>query len=298
MNVRESSAPVLAELKDPAFWRDLGAGLHVGDAEFFRTIQPLGLGSEVTSKLGALLRVEGYFQLPPPNWRLPLDQMVALVKTLDDRKLPLPFAFIYDEFWALYFRLDGLLKALLGPGYLRLPDFWTWLVDPQRNQSGWEAHRDKGWQALFPDRSPKSLTIWIPLTNATPLNGCMYVVPADRDPVYGTEKDTTWCHKLSDVRALPAEAGSVLCWTQALLHWGSSTSRRERNPRVSVAFEFQSGEVPPMNQPLTKPNEIPQFEFRLRLIGKQILQYKHMYPLSPEIEAIALQLISPAAKAK
>lgn len=287
-----STSPTLGHLQQADFWRGLGSGLHVEDIEFMRSLRPMRPDEQTIAKLAALLRHEGYFQLQPQSWGLPIDKMVALVKMLDERNLPLPFSFAFDEFWLLYLRLDGLLRGLLGPGYLRLPDFWCWLVDPQRGQSGWAAHRDKNWNALFPDRSPKSLTIWIPLTDATTLNSCMYVVPADRDPVYATEADKAWSHQPSDVRALPAAAGSVLCWTQALLHWGSSTSRRETRPRISVAFEFQSGQVPPMNQPVTKPEEIPRLQGRMWLIGKQILQYRHMYPLTPEFEVLASQLVT------
>ena len=43
---------------------------------------------------------------------------------------------------------------------------------------------DKGRRALFEDGSPKSLTTWIPLSNATALNGCMYIVPALHDPTF------------------------------------------------------------------------------------------------------------------
>jgi hypothetical protein len=216
--------------------------------------------------------------------------MAQLIKELESKGLPLPFSFVYDEFWCLFIRMHHLLEAMLGPGYLRLPDFWTWLVDPQKSQSGWRPHRDKGFISLNPDGSPKALTVWIPLTDSTPLNGCMYIIPADRDPTYGTQEDKNWKYAAADIRALPAQAGSILCWNQAVLHWGSHANSRETLPRVSLAFEFQAGDVPPFNQPLTKPLEIPDVDFRLRLIGKQILQYKHMYPLSPDIEALAISL--------
>lgn len=253
----------------------------------------MGLDDPVITALSGLLRHEGYFQLPPQNLRLPLDAMADLVRLLDQRGWPLVFSFMYDEFWALYYRLDKLIEGLLGPGYFRLPDFWVWLVDPQRGHAGWRPHRDKGARSLNPDRTPKSITIWIPLSEATPLNGCMYVVPADRDPVYGQPNDDQLSHKQWDIRALPAAAGSVMCWTQALLHWGGSTSRREVRPRISVAFEFQAANVEPFNQPLTNPKEFPSLELRLQLIGTQILQYRHMYPLSAEFEALANSLLAP-----
>ncbi|WP_167772865.1 phytanoyl-CoA dioxygenase family protein [Ramlibacter humi] len=280
-----------AGLGDAALWRSLAPGLHLHDEEWLQRQRPLAIPSELIESLRGLLREEGYFQLPPQPWDLPIDAMAQLVRMLDERGIPLPFSFMYDEFWILYYRLHGMIQGLLGPGYLRLPDFWTWLVDPQRHESGWKPHRDKGWQSLREDRSPKSITIWLPLTRTTPLNGCMYLVPAHRDPTYGTPDDKDWRHEPADIRALPAEAGSVFCWTQALLHWGSRTSPRGEAPRISVAFEFQAGDVPPYNQPLTQPTEVPDLALRLKLVSQQILQYRHMYPLAPEVEALAKRLL-------
>jgi len=34
------------------------------------------------------------------------------------------------------------------------------------------------------------LTTWIPLSRATPLNGCLYIVPAPLDPTYATPDET------------------------------------------------------------------------------------------------------------
>jgi len=292
MSLHVVSEATLDQVRHVDFWRNLGTGLHVQDKEFLAQQTAFEWDQATLDDVRNRVRDDGYFQLPPQQWGLPIDAMANVVRELDAQGLPLPFSFLYDEFWALYWRLDKLIGALLGPGYLRLPDFWTWLVDPQRGQSGWKPHRDRSWTSLFPDKSPKSITVWIPLTHATPLNSCIYAVPANRDPTYGTPEDKEWRHQAHDVRALPAEAGSVLMWTQALLHWGSSASPRETQPRISVAFEFQSGLVDPLNHPLTRPNEIPSHDLRLVLIGKQILQYSHMYPLSHNIKDLANQLLT------
>jgi len=280
---------------DPVHWQRFAPELHVTDAAYLNAQTVIDVGPDAVEALRGLIRAEGYFQLPPQSWDLPLQRMVDTVKKLDADGMPLPFSFVYDEFWVLYLRLHRVLEALIGPGYLRLPDFWTWLVDPKKSASGWTPHRDKNYKALFPDGSPKAVTIWIPLTDATTLNGCMYIVPADRDRVYGTPQDEQRSFELADIRALPAQAGSVLCWNQSVLHWGSHSNPRESEPRVSVAFEFQSGQVEPYNQPVTAPTQIPSLALRLRLVGKQILQYKHMYPLSPEMEAYAERLCEEAA---
>ena len=39
------------------------------------------------------------------------------------------------------------------------------------------------------DGSPRYTTAWIPLTDATPNNSCLYVVPRHADPGYGSNED-------------------------------------------------------------------------------------------------------------
>jgi hypothetical protein len=49
-------------------------------------------------------------------------------------------------------------------------------------------------------------------------------------------------------------------------------------------MEFQKASAPAFNEPLREPS-LPSFQERLRLIRKQILQYQHMYPVSPQVLA-------------
>ena len=90
--------------------------------------------------------------------------------------------------------------------------------------------------------------------------------------------------------ALPATAGSFLAWNQAVLHWGGRASRLATAPRISAAFEFQRADQPAFNRPLLNPARLPSFTERLGLIAKQVLQYRHMYPLSSDVEQIATNL--------
>jgi hypothetical protein len=95
-----------------------------------------------------------------------------------------------------------------------------------------------------------------------------------------------------NIRAVPATAGSFLAWNQAILHWGGRASRLGRVARSSAAFEFQRGDRPAFNKPLLDPHRAPNFRHRLGLVGKQVLQYKHMYPLTDDIASIAEALRS------
>jgi Phytanoyl-CoA dioxygenase (PhyH) len=237
------------------------------------------------------LRFEGYLNVPGV---LPLDFVERLrssVLNLNQRGIPLAFAFVYDEFWQAFQGVSHLVEAALGPGYKALPDFWVWCVLPSEASLGWGPHRDKVTPTLDRDNSPHSLTVWLPFSDATPLNGCIYILPAHLDERFKRRvfsgEDNNQVRSPQDIRALPASAGSVLAWNQAVLHWGGRASRMAEGPRVSAAFEFQRGNKPAFNTPLLDPKKLPPFRQRLGLIGKQVLQYKHMYPLSEDLARLA-----------
>jgi hypothetical protein len=270
------------------FWHSSFSNLHIEDVTFINENKNFEVTQIFKKILKEKIRKEGYFQIDPPDWEaINIPQMAEAVSELVKLGFPPPMAFLFDEFWVIFRKLNNIAVSVLGEGYLRLPDFWAWHVDPQKQQSGWKPHRDKNFNSLNPDGSPKSITFWIPLSISTPLNGCMYIVPANKDRTYGTENDSKWDFDLPSIRALPAAAGTIFCWNQAVLHWGSQCSESEKIPRISVAFEFQTGDVAPYNQPVTDPQTIPTFDFRLKLIAKQILQYQHMYPLSDNLKAFA-----------
>jgi len=121
----------------------------------------------------------------------------------------------------------------------------------------------------------------------------MYVVPKQHDRYYGVDGvDGLGISGLSSLRALPVESGDVLVWDQTVLHWGAQSSEFAAHPRISMALEVQSGAIPPFNQPLLDPSDLPGESLRLALIGKQILQYQHMYPLSDEARDFAKKLVA------
>ncbi|MCC6719837.1 MAG: phytanoyl-CoA dioxygenase family protein [Acetobacteraceae bacterium] len=284
-------APRTRDLGDPGFWRALAPGLRVEDVRSVQALEAITPSAADMAAIRALVVEEGYFQASGIAWPMDIALMADTVRMLDRAGLPAVFAFLYDEFWIPFYRLQPIYAGLLGD-YMMLPDFWVWNVDPARGDAGWRPHRDKGHAALFPDGTPKSITTWMPLSRATPLNGCMYIVPATQDPTYNTPEDKEWRFEYAGIRALPAEAGDVFMWNQAVLHWGSRTSPRGGASRVSMAFEFQRADVAPFNQPLMKPLEFHSFAARLRLIAKQILQYRHMYKVDPAIERVARAVLA------
>jgi hypothetical protein len=270
----------------PDTWRALAPALHVGTVCASSVV--LDVGS--AGVLAEALRCEGYIHTPPLDWQLPIPQMAEVVCRIHSLGLPPVFVYLYDETWWLFGRLHGQLTALLGDDYAMLPEFWAWYADPATGDNGWAPHRDKGQRSLFADGTPKSLTVWLPLTDATPLNGCIYVVPADRDPSYNTADEQQLRFELSDIRALPAAAGSLLAWTQAIIHWGARTAPRRVGPRISLSCEFQRRDEAPFCTPLLSPTDPPGFTDRLRLVARQIIRYQHMYALDPAVTALSARL--------
>jgi hypothetical protein len=279
------------EAENIDYWRELEPGLSI---ESDSATPSYDVGDVDT--LMRDLRVEGYINVPdvvPEAAFVPLRNCVA---RLHELKIPLPFAFIYDEMWQVFQGVSTFIRAALGPEYRALPDFWVWHVIPDDAVTGWSPHRDRVEPTVDRDNSPHTLTVWLPFTEATALNGCIYALPAHLDPRF---KRRVWdgegnivVHEPQNVRALPAPAGSLLAWNQGLLHWGGRASRLAKAPRTSAAFEFQRGDKPPFNTPLLDPQKLPPFAQRLGLIGKQALQYKHMYPLTDDVAAIAQTLRS------
>lgn len=271
------------------FWRELCPSMSIEG-----TGTPVAAAVGETSLLLSDLKREGYIQVPDAFPDVCTAPVRDAVSTLSRLGIPLPFAFVYDELWLAFKGLSTFLTTVLGDDYRALPDFWVWYVQPNENASGWGAHRDRVQTTLEPDNSPHTLTVWLPFTDATPLNGCMYVLPAHLDPRFTERRwdgdGNNVVQNPQDIRALPATAGSLLAWNQAVLHWGSRGSRLGAAPRISAAFEFQRGDRAPFNSPLLDPNRVPTFTERLGLIGKQVLQYRHMYPLSEDVAAVATTL--------
>jgi hypothetical protein len=275
--------------RDPAFWRELAPDLTVEGTTGMRN--PGGWQPSDMAPHLAKLRKEGYLQFPPIDWPRPVEALARGVARLSEAGIPPVFCYVYDEFWDLFAHIAPLLGSALGGDYRVIPNLWAWHIDPKHSESGWAPHRDLGRWSLLPDGAPKSLSVWIPLTDATPLNGCMYLVPADRDPTYNTPAEYDVQVNLQEIRALPAAAGSVLCWNQALLHWGAHAAEGDLPVRISVSFEFQRGDVQAINVPLLDPLQIPDFTMRLRVISKGLLHYCEKQALPPGPIAFALSVV-------
>jgi ectoine hydroxylase-related dioxygenase (phytanoyl-CoA dioxygenase family) len=244
-------------------------------------------------ELDARMEEDGYFQDAHPALARRAPALAGAVARLVAMELPPTFLFLFEEAWDCFRILLPILSHFLGDVGI-IPAIWAWHVDPCKEEAGWKPHRDRTKRSLADDGRPQSLSIWIPLTEATPLNGCMYVIPAGRDPAYNTTAQDRFGFVPVDyrlIRALPAKPGDFLCWNQALLHWGGKSSRFAPNPRMSMSIEFQRSDIAPFQGSVVDPFESLSFARKIELIAEQILKYRHMAEVPENIAALAQTLL-------
>jgi hypothetical protein len=273
------------QLETPTFWQSLAPDLTVEPGPV--PPGPLLHPNEATAaELVSILDREGYLQLPNSQDQRLVDRLGDLVKALDAGGLPAVFGYVYEAMWQPFRRIGPVLDCLLGSQHAFMPDLWAWHVNPAKGEAGWSPHRDRR-TAVFPDLRPKAVTVWIPLTPATLLNGCMYVVPKHGDPDYGSPAAGPFRGDLADIRALPAMPGHTLIWTQALLHWGARTSVMATSPRISMSVEFQRADEPPFSGLLLGPDYRMTLRLKLALIGWAIVRYRDFAPLDDDLTEAA-----------
>lgn len=287
------SAPALSadQATSIAFWRELCPELSVEGAPLPPRAQLPPVG-----ELSALIAAEGYVHAPGVFSPADVAPLRDCILRLHRQGISPGFAFVYDQFWTIHDGLAPYFSAVLGDDYRLIPAFWAWCVEPSNEAAGWKAHRDRP-HSRDPDGRPQSLTLWLPLTDTTPLNGCMYLLPAHLDPDIaarrfdGRAAERFTLETLQNIRALPASAGSLLSWHQEVLHWGSRASVRGGHPRVSLSHEFQRGDAPHFASRLLRPGELPSFSDRLGWIGKLFGNYaKHQNVGGPALRVLAAAL--------
>jgi hypothetical protein len=264
-------------IKDINFWKKLCPTLSIGKKESWVTPTEV-----VTQNINDAINTNGYFHVPFDSWDLPIAEMAECISKLKAIGMPPVWCFIYDEFWLLTTRIHSYIKSVLGDRYYKLPEIWAWHIDPAKKERGWNIHRDRGPETLYKDGSPKSISIWIPLTDTDTENGCIYVLPIKDDIDYYNPEYSEELHAPNKVIALPAKAGDILGWTQQLLHWGGETINTNVNPRISISVEFVADyagrlQENPFRKPWMNPFHIPDFNSKTEIIQTQIKQYEHMW---------------------
>ncbi|NVJ93162.1 MAG: phytanoyl-CoA dioxygenase family protein [Methylocystaceae bacterium] len=277
-------------LLDLSYWSGLNPHLNISEKLVFS--KPLPMTQDCLEEISDTLHHDGYLHQPPLFIPQDIQALRRGIETLVAHDLPAAFIYVYDETWDLFQQLDGFLSHFLGNNFGLLPHFWAWHInkDQRGTTSGWPPHVDYPGECAFFDDYLVSLSLWIPLSDATAENGCMNILPLSRQKEYDQPIKEPTDILLQDVRCLPAQAGSLLGWRQDLWHWSGRSSKYAKEPRISLSLEFQNRAFEPLCPPLFDLTNPPAPQERLRLICGQFAKYDHMERVSPELEAIGKEI--------
>lgn len=265
-----------------AFWGELNAGFSITDKPFSKPAEQYHIAENEISEHLRQFKKEGYFQARPLIPEADAKRMADCIKAIVDKGFPPVFAFVYDEFWLLYKNLSQVLAPIFGEDYKLAVNVWAWYVPPNDAAAGFKPHRDYvGIDTVRDDGLPKMGTVWIPLTDVSTLNSCMYVLPANLDPCvpHNLKEQNIAYGDLQNIRALPAKAGSVLSWSTHVLHWGSRSSEFCKEPRISIATYLERNDESRFDGFLLNPALHFPLEYRLTLIA-QVINHYNEEPLS------------------
>ena len=284
----------LAQIETPDLWRRLNPHLTISDAPFAGRKVDYEFSTRDLERARLQICEDGYLQTGPGVSAEDCRALsTGLERIIEARYHPM-FLAVYDEYWRLMQRIAPVLTPILGEHYRVLGDFWIWCISQQTATAGWRPHRDHQFRrrpTLREDRTPLIVTVWIPFTDATPLNGCMYLLPLVSDPNVPERLTSFDVSSLQDIRALPAQAGSVLAWNQYVMHWGGASSKWADHPRMSTGIYVQTGDVPLFTEkPVDFDRELP-FTRRLALISSNLLLYQSEHEFPPELVEIALRSV-------
>jgi hypothetical protein len=272
---------------DIQFWKDLCPNLTI--TEIDRWVTPPKVDAE---DLSERILKDGYFHIQFDSWQLPLDEMSKCIEKLKELDMHPVWCFMYDEFWLLTTKIHEHIKSILGENYSKLPAIWAWHIDPAKEERGWKIHREGYPNSVFDDGTPKTVTIWIPLSDATYENGCICVVPIPNDYNFGNTDESFYAYQSEDFYdnskiMLEAKAGDVLGWHPQILHWGKTSTNKNATPRISISVEFISDRAMQLDDsaflysmdenPWIDPFHIPNQVKKTELINMLISQYKHMW---------------------
>jgi len=220
------------------YWRELCPHVPLDSAQALPDVP--AVNHQLVEDCVNQLRTRGYFKTGPLIPESTLTSMRGCVEAVRKAGWPPVFAFIYDPFWAVTrvpFVAEFLLADLGDEFNIIMSRVWCYYVPPSRGAGGWTPHADAY------SNPANRLTVWIPLTDATLDNGCMYVVPKDfayggappkRERLrLGTVSSDYALELLHSCKALPAAAGSVLGWDPQTIHWGSKC-HEPSDPRISI----------------------------------------------------------------
>uniref|UniRef100_A0A7S4U7R1 Uncharacterized protein n=1 Tax=Guillardia theta TaxID=55529 RepID=A0A7S4U7R1_GUITH len=213
---------------------------------------------------------KGYF-LSPESQETNLPALILTgMRSLRRAGVPTFYIWMYDEPWKVMLRLWEAAEKLIGGPCVLEPTFAAYHLD--YHKAGESGNRYVGTNFSLPHRDytysdsydssgqPKVVTIWVPVSDVTLENGCMYVVPKEFDANF--DRDDVMQHMwvqqsgwlagksflsfpLAGVLPLaPVRAGTAMGWMGNTIHWGCQCHRTcSSNPRASIAWVFKRADT-------------------------------------------------------
>jgi hypothetical protein len=256
------------------------------------------ISSDEAERRRAKLIKDGFALVDEPLDPILIQKLKEGITRLHEQNLPASLILLFDETWEL---AQSSRKVLASSSHSKNSfnfDLFAWYIEA--GDSGFSPHRDRqpsDATATFhaDDEQAKFITQWIALSDATPENSCLYVIPKPHDPGYvdgDTEEEDPLRRSLPDkesfqyIRALPRQSGQSILFTHRIIHWGSkSDPDTSHPPRVAISFVCSDAtyEAPLLVSPdCFTEDKTPKFATRLLLVCAQLLIYYQRLELSKE----------------
>lgn len=298
----EDLMPLFSQAEDINYWRSLKPDSNISDNPFSGCESFSDIDNQILDEYALQLREEGYFQTNSLIPAATIQEMRECIDRVKEAGFPPMFALVYDVFYQALGYFHSTFTGIMGSGYKLVPNFWVYYIDTFDTGKGFEPHRDAEYEdTIDANGMPTVITIWITISDANPLNSCMYILPSNRDPQYAEAiknlKTPANQFALEDIRALPTAAGILSCWDQYVFHWGSRSSKRAKEPRISYAAYCQRGDIAPVDDvTIDIPSEV-DFKTRLGLICRGLYRYsyasfEHSKEAEPALDFLNKQMAS------
>ena len=313
---------------DPSTWTSICMGLSIETADLDRKPSAAKKSIDEDDNLESKYKIRRD-KLIQNGYALVDDSFdVQLVRegieALHEHKIPATFILLFDEAWQLASQSKAVLEKSSHEKNVFNYDLLAWYIPP--GSPGFSPHRDRqpdDAPSTFhsDDQQAKFVTNWIALSDATPENSCLYVIPKPYDPGYTTgDIDTvddendgkngstadplhralSSKESFQRIRCLPRKAGQSILFTHRIIHWGSqgdppcTLAESPVHPRIAISFVASD---PDYEAPLLvnhekyfstasksgEPTLFPPLHIRLLLVCAQLLIYYQRFDLDKSV---------------
>lgn len=254
-----------------AYWREVAGASSLANILTPPSARHRFSRDELRSLVSAFTQ-QGCFITRPLITAAARTRLLAVIDQVTGRGLNPTWAMLFDDFWRTFASLGTVLETLLGRNYRYVTGSYVFIVENTDTAGGWGKHRDLPYATSIDAQGrPYIMSCWVALTDATPLNSCLYCLPYSRDPNFPDRLSELTVPRVEDIECMPVEAGQVIGLSHAVLHWGSRASSRGGSRRVSFVFDTQRADRPCYHHALLDPRQRLTFEQRAAYVAHVIL---------------------------